>query len=121
MGAAWLPTTHDSEAPAFDAAILGEIRERGQGELARRLGLQAATEAMRVSRALTTVPAMKLGADDLLPADRGAFVYACRRAAAEIVLEREGVWARVLRWYGAGRWPGAYLLVPDGEPLLVVF
>lgn len=119
--AEWLPTTHDAEPPAFDSALLALIQENELGESVRQDSLTAANEAMRALRSVREVPALRIGPDNLLPAARGAFVFACRRATAEAVIGRHGFWTQVLRWYGRGRWPGAYLSKPGSQPTLVVF
>lgn len=113
--ARWLPSTRDAPLPEFDD-LAGVLRPEGAELLAGQTALAAAAAALRVSRGARS-EALVIGPDDLNPAARGAFVFACRRAAMEDAVGRPGFWSQVLGWYESGHWPAAYL---PGPPIRLV-
>lgn len=112
-----LPTANDEVDP---------IHGRALEEAARALNREAELKAARIEvyrlalasqRGAPERPLLKVGATDSNEAARMGGRYACRMAAAEIVVGRAGFWCAVVRLFHQGRWPLGRL--PGGDVVVL--
>ncbi len=113
----WLPTSNDEPDPIYGTALTTEANERGLASKLVAAKIAAFKIAVQSQRSCGDVPALKSGGNDLTLAALSGGRYACRMAAAEALLGKEGFWCKLVQIYCQGNWPLAIL--PDRKVVVI--
>jgi len=116
-GMEWLPSQRDMDDPIHGKSLEEWCEELGKKEEYSRRSLDIYKKALASLRSFEGHPALKVGPHDFTETARGAALFACRRAAYEILLGDCGFWCSSMSLYGEGRWPCGIL--PNGAVVVL--
>ncbi len=110
----WLPSSRDQDDddPIHGKSLEERCEQLGKKEVYSRLSLDIYKKALASLRSFEGHPSLKVGPHNFTEAARGAALYACRRAAYEVLLGDCGFWCSAMSVYGQGHWPCGIL--PNG-------
>ena len=113
----WLPTSNDAPDPIHGATLTAVARDAGLESEFVAAKVAAFKAAARSQRSYCEFPALRADGADLTEAALSGGRYACRMAAAEAVLGRDGFWCKLVQIYCEGNWP---LAVLPGQRVVVL-
>jgi len=108
----WLPSSKDEVDPIYGKSLEERCEQRGKKEESSRFSLDISKKALVSLRRFEGQPSLKVGPHNFTEAARGAALYACRRAAYEVLLGDCGFWCSAMSVYRQGRCPCGIL--PNG-------
>lgn len=108
----WLPSSRDQDDPIHGKSLEERCKKLGKKDEYSRRSLDIYQKALASLRSFEGHPALKVGPHDFTEVARGAALFACRRAAYEILLGDCGFWCSAMSLYREGHWPCGIL--PNG-------
>lgn len=103
----WLPTTVYQSDPIHKENLAEQARKEGKENAFKSARLEIFRLTQRALRGASEHPLFIVGSasSNLTGAARGAALFACRAAAAELVLGQPNFWCDIVLLYHAGNWP----------------
>lgn len=104
-GMEWLPTQRDMDDPIHGKLLEERCEQLGKKDEHSRRSLDIYKKALISLRSFEGHPALKVGPHNFTEAARGAALFACRRAAYEVLLGHCNFWCSAMSVYADGHWP----------------
>ena len=100
----WLPDIYSSD-PFHEEMLIEERHQAGTEDIYKAVRLEILKLSQVALRSASEHPLLLIGPANLTGTARSAALFACRTAAAELVLSRPGIWCDIVLLYHAGHWP----------------
>ncbi len=101
----WLPTTIYDDDPVHKERLVEKARLEGREKDFKAVRVEIFRLTQVALRSASAHPLLVVGPTDTTGAARGGALFACRAAAAELLVDQPGFWCDIILLYHAGHWP----------------